>query len=63
MLSLEGVDDKTINMQQDRTVSSILPLPENKTPRNTGFRGVYKDGTRYWFRTSDPMRVKHVLYH
>ncbi len=63
MLSLEGVDDKTINMQKDRTVSLILSLPEDKTPRNTGFRGVCEDGTRYWFRTSDPMRVKHVLYH
>ena len=33
MLFLEGVDDKTINMQQDRTVSSILLLPEDKTPQ------------------------------
>ena len=34
-----------------------------KTPRNIEFRGVQENGTRYWFRTSDPMRVKHVLYH
>ena len=33
------------------------------TPRNIEFRGVQENGKRYWFRTSDPMRVKHVLYH
>lgn len=27
------------------------------------FLGVYEDGTQYWVRTSDPIRVKDVLYH
>jgi len=24
---------------------------------------IIKDGARYWVRTSDPLRVREVLYH